>query len=194
VEHAKDWQTATTAQIGERIAYFRARAKDAQGRKLTAQGLADKCTELGLPIGRPAIAKLEKGLRETITVAELEVIARALSVSPADLVFPLGERATVELMPGYHVDTWKAVLWWSGFAARVGHPSPAHSAGNVHLYQIHYQYLDDWRMTLPQHDVEPRRTIITGLRGIRSEMAERDLMLPELPEDIAAAINGEAAG
>jgi transcriptional regulator with XRE-family HTH domain len=190
VEHAKDWQTATTAQIGRRIAYFRARAKDTQGRKLTAQGLADKCTELGLPIGRPAIAKLEKGLRETITVAELEVIARALSVSPADLVFPLGERATVELMPGYHTDTWKAVLWWGGFAARPGRTPPAHEAGVVHLYQVHYQLVDDWTFAGKEH----RRTIVTGLRGIRSDLAGRGLVLPELPGDIAAAMDEEEAG
>jgi transcriptional regulator with XRE-family HTH domain len=177
-------------QVGERIAYFRERARDERGRKLTAQGLADRCTELGLPIGRPAIAKMERGLRDTITVAELEVISRALSVSPADLMFPLGQRETVELLPGYHVPTWTAVMWFGGFSARVGRPPPVLQASVVHLYQVHHWYLQDWDLAGSEH----RRTIVTGLRGIRAEMRERGLLLPELSGDIADAVgNGQDA-
>ena len=98
-------------QVGKRIAYFRERARDERGRKLTAKALADKCTELGLPIGRPAIAKMERGLRDTITVTGAGSDRARPERVPADLMFPLGQRETVELMPGEHMDTWEAVLW-----------------------------------------------------------------------------------
>jgi len=186
VEHAKDWPKSVAKQVGQRVAYFRARATDERGHKLTAQGLSDRCKALGLELGRPTIAKLEKGLRETITVGELIVLARALSVSPADLVFPIGQ-AEVELLPGYHLETWKAVLWFAGFSARPGRTPPAHEASEVPLYQVHHQLLQDWTFAGSEH----RRTILTGLRGIREDMRERGLLPPELPEDVAAAVNGE---
>lgn len=190
MEHGADWQLEATARIGARIAYFRERAKDPQGRRLTAQVLADMCTELGLTIGRPAIAKLEKGLRQTITVGELQIIARALKVSPADLMFPLGQEPTVEQLPGLHRDTWSAVLWWSGMAARPGRPAPAIEAGVVHLYQVFYQLLEDWTFAGEAH----RRTILTGLHGIRRDLADRGLIVPALPSEVAAALNGSADG
>jgi transcriptional regulator with XRE-family HTH domain len=195
VEHGQDWQSQVTAQIGARIAYFRERARDERGRKLTAQALADKCTELGLPVGRPAIAKLEKGLRQTITVGELQVISRALNVSPADLMFPLGQRGTVELMPGHHVDTWKAVQWWSGFADRPGLPADD-GAGMVYLYQQHYMIVQDWEFLqglLRDPDSElhasaaaNQRTTLAALRTVRAAMRDRGLIPPELPPALAS--------
>jgi hypothetical protein len=188
VEHAKDWPKSVAKQIGARIAYFREQARDERGRKLTAQGLAARCTELGLPIGRPAIAKMERGLRDTITVTELHVLAKALNVSPADLMFPLGQAAEVEVLPGEHVDTWDAVLWFSGFAEKPGRPDED-DEGVVHLYQVHHVIMQEWRGRWAGPSAE--RMGVTGLRRVRAEIQRRGLLLPPLPPDLAYVDNGE---
>jgi hypothetical protein len=200
VEHAKDWPKSVAKQVGARIAYFRERARDERGRRLTAQALADRCTALGLPVGRPAIAKMERGLRDTITVAELHVLAKALNVSPADLVFPLGQAAEVEVLPGEHTGTWDAVLWFSGLTMRPGRPG--HDGSSVvHLYEQHYSIVLDWQFLqgqLADPDSELRklaaanqRTTVTALRAVRAAMRDRDLLPPPLPPELAQVDNGE---
>jgi hypothetical protein len=206
VEHAKDWPKSVAKQVGARIAYFREGARDERGRKLTAQALADRCTELGLPIGRPAIAKMERGLRDTITVAELEVIARALKVSPADLMFPLGQAANVEVLPGEHMDTWDAVQWFSGLAPKPGRP-PEGYEGVVHLYQLHHVILTNW-LTAPRMGYPPRteqeqairdsqvaasEISEAALRSVRADMRKRGLLPPRLPESVTWIDNGQEA-
>ncbi|MCZ9344665.1 helix-turn-helix transcriptional regulator, partial [Streptomyces sp. TRM76130] len=81
----QDWNTRTTKRVGGAIAEARKR------RGLTAQGLADATRAAGYAIDRSVIAKIEKGLRQSISVAELVVIARALGVPPVLLLYPLGE-------------------------------------------------------------------------------------------------------
>lgn len=201
MEHAKDWPKSVAKRVGERVAFFRARATDERGRKLTAQALADRCKDLGVPLARPTIAKLEKGLRETITVGELHVLAKALSVSPADLVFPLGEAAEVEVLPGQHTDTWDAVQWFSGLAPLPG-LSADDGAGVVHLYQQHHAIVTDWEFVqgllqdpdsaLHKTAASAQRTTVTGLRIVRAAMRDRGLILPELPSGLAF-VDAEAA-
>jgi transcriptional regulator with XRE-family HTH domain len=189
VEHAKDWPKSIAKLVGQRIAYFREQARDERGRKLTVQALANRCAELGLPLGRPTIAKLENGLRETITVGELHVLAKALGVSPADLVLPLGQAAEVEVLPGQHMDTWDAVLWFSGFADRPSLP-PEDYAGVVQLYQLHHVILQEFRggrWAGPSAE----RMGVTALRAVRPAMRERGLLLPELPPGLAYVDNGD---
>lgn len=190
MEHAQDWPARVAAQVGERIAYFRASATDARGRKLTAQALADRCADLGLPLGRPTIAKLEKGLRQSITVAEVAVLAKALNVSPADLIFPLGKSATVEVLPGQHSGTWDAVQWFSGFAHQPGLTPTEDYEGVVHLYQVHQVIMDDWRTGKAQ---EAERLATRWLQAVRTEMRRRDLLPPELPPELAYVDNGDAS-
>jgi len=72
---------------------------------MTVQALADECAKLGLPLGRVTITKLEGGKREAVSIAEMIVLARALSVAPADLLIRPGTPGTVEMLPG---DFWPA--------------------------------------------------------------------------------------
>lgn len=186
MDQEKGWAAREAAGIGRRIAHYRRQAE------LSAKQLSGRCAEIdpSTTLSREVIAKIENGRRETITVAELQVLARALLVSPADLMYPIGLSGKVELLPGHCVDPWKAVLWWSGLAERPGRPPSSHEKGVVHLYQVHAQLLQDWTLAGSEH----RRTIVTGLRGIRGDMRERGLVLPELPGDVArAAGNGEPA-
>lgn len=88
------------------------RNRDAQG--LSAQRLADRCSGLGLDIGRSTIADLENGRRESVSVAELLVLAAALSVPPVELAIPLGRQDSTEILPGVEVPTWDAGRWFRG--------------------------------------------------------------------------------
>jgi transcriptional regulator with XRE-family HTH domain len=189
VEHAKDWPKSVAKRVGKRVAYFRARATDERGHKLTAQALANRCTDLGLPLGRPTIAKLEKGLRETITVGELQVLAKALSVSPADLVFPLGQAADVEVLPGEYVGTWDAVQWFSG--SRMPHRPADGEASLIHLYQLHDVILQEWWPAEKAAGPGGKHLVADMLRTVRTDMRRRDLLLPDLPPSLAYIDNGE---
>ena len=57
---------------------------------MSVQKLADVTDELGMPIPRSVLANLESGRRETVTVAEVLVLAAALDVAPIDLICPSG--------------------------------------------------------------------------------------------------------
>jgi transcriptional regulator with XRE-family HTH domain len=199
VEQGTDWSAKVAAGVGERVAYFRALATDDHGRKLTAQGLADRCDRLGLPIGRPTIAKLEKGLRQTITVGEVQVLASALGVPPILLLFPLGHAEKVEVLPGRYVETLDAVTWFTGSG----------DAGDVELFKTHRTLVDHWpagqkgpvptaifveSMTeAEQKNWRDANIVQRGLRQARAAMRARGLTPPGLPAELAWIDNGEPA-
>ena len=116
MEHEEGWAIRLAADIGRSVAYHRSGEPGAQGRRMSAQALADRCAELGLPIGRVAITKLENGIREKVSVAELLVLAAALEVPPVLLIFPVGREKAVEVLPARPLDPWHATLWLSGDA------------------------------------------------------------------------------
>ncbi|QJS13225.1 helix-turn-helix domain-containing protein [Streptomyces argyrophyllae] len=120
------------ARLADRVGRLVARAREgAGGRKMSAQALAARCAELGHPLDRSVIAKLEKGIRQTVTVADLLVLARALDVPPVTLLVPLDE-AEVELMPGESRPVWPAVLW---FSAEAPYPAPAGQDGEPQRWE-----------------------------------------------------------
>lgn len=81
---------------------------------MTAQMLADACEEIGLPIPRNVIANWESGRRTTVTLPEILVLAKALDVAPAQLVFPLGPTDEVDRLPGDSTERWRAFSWFTG--------------------------------------------------------------------------------
>lgn len=89
----EEWSVRLVRVIAQEVR----RHRDAQ--KISAQQLADRCTDLGLPIKRSVIANLETGHRETVTVPELLVLGAALNVSPALLAIPVGRSESVEILP-----------------------------------------------------------------------------------------------
>lgn len=81
---------------------------------MSAQRLAERCEALGLPVKRSTIANLESGRRDTLTLTELVVLARALDVPPILLIYPVGYAETVEALPGQEVPPWTAAKWFTG--------------------------------------------------------------------------------
>lgn len=81
---------------------------------MSAQQLADRTAQLGSPIPRSVLANLESGRRNSVSVDELVILARALQVPAILLVFPVGRCRGVEAIPGQEIPPWDAVRWFSG--------------------------------------------------------------------------------
>jgi transcriptional regulator with XRE-family HTH domain len=81
---------------------------------MSAQQLADRTAELGMPIARSVLANLESGRRETVSVAEILVLAAALGVSPIELICPVGYDKQTEMLPGRMMDPLAAMRWFTG--------------------------------------------------------------------------------
>ncbi len=74
--------------------------------------LSERTRELGRPIHRVALSKLEQGDRD-IHVSELVGLAAALNVSPLALLFP-DVLAEVEVLPGRPMSAVEGVSWFTG--------------------------------------------------------------------------------
>jgi transcriptional regulator with XRE-family HTH domain len=81
---------------------------------MSAQQLADRTEELGMPIPRSVLANLESGRRDTVSVAEILVLAAALNVAPIELICPVGYDKEIELLPGRSLDPLGATRWFTG--------------------------------------------------------------------------------
>lgn len=112
----EEWPARLARTMATEVRRFR------QVRGMSAQQLADRCTELGMPIARSVLANFESGRRPTLSVAELLVIAQALRVPPAALVFPVGYQQRVEALPGRKIDTFQATQWFGGEGPEHTHP------------------------------------------------------------------------
>ena len=105
------WPATWAVSIGRNIAT----ARKAQG--VTAQQLADRCSELGYPIARSTIANIESGRKRDIPVQEVAAIARALGVPPVRLLFDLrAGDVPVEVLPGVEALPVEGMEWFAGRA------------------------------------------------------------------------------
>ena len=204
-----------TAQIGERVKWFRDRKIDPNGRPMTLQALADRCEELGLPLGRVTLTKLEGGNRQAITPAEVMVLAAALEVAPIELLFPVGSGEQVEMLPGRMMSARAVMHWFSGSLNLEAHPdgttmllppSPGHET-TVKLLEEHAAIVRQWTQVqaaaiyeevgrVPEQAItlESFRYVTTdSLRRIRAELRRREATLPPLPPGLSLN-EGESAG
>ncbi len=81
---------------------------------MSYQDLANACTELGYPTIRTTLANLEGGRRKSITVHELFIVAKALEVSPIELISDVTETDTVEVLPNEQMSGPAAQAWITG--------------------------------------------------------------------------------
>src|SRR5215204_5435227 len=114
-DEGRDWAKRWSRQVAATMLAARKR----QG-NLSAQGLSDRCAELGYPIPRSTIQNLEIGRKESISIQEVVILARALAIPPVVLMYPVGREASVEALPGADVDTWSAAKWFTGEASFPG--------------------------------------------------------------------------
>jgi transcriptional regulator with XRE-family HTH domain len=105
-------------------------------RGMSAQDLADACTDLGHPIPRNVIANMESGRRATLPLVDLIVLGAALNTSPLLLLYPLGRVYEVQRLPLISTEsTWEALRWFTGEApAEFGAKDPLLSAFRAHQH------------------------------------------------------------
>jgi transcriptional regulator with XRE-family HTH domain len=178
--------------------------------KMTAQQLADRCTELGSPLHRSVIANLENGRRPLVSVAELIILARALDVPPVLLIAPVGRRETIEILPGREAPSaWDAALWFSGEVRLEDAPAGlearwAYEDSVIPLYHQHDAAIadvtseGDWERLIRDDDAREKAAVIREiaaedlkrLRGIRSAIRGHGLTPPRLPAGLAYVDEG----
>jgi transcriptional regulator with XRE-family HTH domain len=90
------------------------RYRESQRPRMSTRQLADRTAELGMEIPRSVLANLESGRRETVTVAEVLVLAAALGVAPIELICPVGFDKQTEMLPGRMMDPLAAMRWFTG--------------------------------------------------------------------------------
>lgn len=203
MEHAENWNAVTAHRIGQRVAYFRKRSG---ARGITAQALADRCAELGHPLDRAVIAKLEKGLRQSLTAADLLVLARALDVPPVALVVPVDQYEAVEILPGQSVPVYEAMTWFTGERRFPGDDGPADypdDLAHVRAYREHAQAVAAWATAFQgaayaasntEGALREQQTLVAqsmissaenGIRHARRELERAGLRLPGLPAELS---------
>ncbi len=104
-DDAKRWQELTAARIGRAVQEQRKRVG------MSVPQLADRTRELGYPIHRVAIGKIESGNRVgKLDVSELLILAKALGVEPLSLLYGYDDGNGVEAVPGDVMPNGEAAL------------------------------------------------------------------------------------
>ncbi|GAA2255839.1 hypothetical protein GCM10010430_44590 [Kitasatospora cystarginea] len=198
----KEWAAAVDAGIAAEIKRRRAVLG------LSAEALAARCADLGYPMSRQVISKLESGGRNGPTPAELLVLARALEMPPVALLLPLAQGPTTYPTPLTKCSPWEAVAWFTGEdrgaaagAPEAGSPQAALDAFRRHDRLVRTALLSsklaaerrqDAQLAAPE-DYERANTTAGQLEAVahndrsdllaaRRALREQGLFPPPLPE------------
>jgi transcriptional regulator with XRE-family HTH domain len=109
-EGAKAFETNLAQRFGFALSTRR------KALKVTASEVSRRTAELGYPISRGAIAKIESNSRSgKVDVAEVLVLSAALEIPPLLLLFPgFATDGGAEIVPGVFTKEDEAVRWMSG--------------------------------------------------------------------------------
>lgn len=114
---ANNWEQSIAGRVG------RAVEKRRKALGLTAAALANRTEELGYPIHRVAISKIEGNKRAgKLDVAELLALAQALEIPPTLLLFPGYPDDDVQGLPGRETKSVAAAWWVAGTRTATGTP------------------------------------------------------------------------
>ena len=141
VTKSDDWSAGVAQLVAREVRRYRRMRRP----RMSMQQLADRTAELGMPIPQSVLANLESGRRETVSVAEVLVLAAALNVAPIDLICPVGFDKQMEMLPGAAMDPLTVRRWFTGNwkldidgagAWTMRTPSAAEQ-GNAYLLEYH---------------------------------------------------------
>lgn len=167
-----------------------------------------------MPIPRPVLANLESGRRDSVSAAELLVLAAALGVAPVELLCPVGYDERLELLPGRTMDPLRASRWVDGELAldvtgpeTVLRPPAAGEESGTWLAEHHAALVEQVQVREAElyrsiEEFESRKTVMDGyrevaeqsIRFIRAEMRRRGMTLPPLPAALKGAADGPGEG
>jgi hypothetical protein len=124
------------------------------------------------------ITKLENGRKESVSTAELMVLAKALDVPPVMLMFPFGEQRMVEITPGEFIDPLDATYWVAGQDPEIP-GEPADKGSVLALFMVHRRIVD---AMLGQHSIWQERATV-WVSPYRGRLVGSDEIAPLLPEE-----------
>lgn len=110
-----DWAEEQALRIAQTVRALRG--------KRSAQWLADRTEALGYTVTRSVISDLELGRRRYVSTAEIIVLAAALTVPPAYLLYADLPDGLVEVIPSKPVPSIDALRWFSG--EKIYQPAPS---------------------------------------------------------------------
>src|SRR5687767_6659182 len=98
------WPATFTAGVARRMREARRSAG------LTMADVAHGCAERGLAeISEQSIKNLESGRKTSMALADFLVLADVVDIPPVCLLFPLGQAAATDVLPGRTVSSWDAL-------------------------------------------------------------------------------------
>lgn len=174
------WQGRLTAMIAREIRRHRDR------RKLSAQQLADRTAEFGMPIPRNVLANLESGRRDTVSVAEVLTLAAVLGVAPMELICPVGYDEQIELLPGRMMDPLQASRWVdgelmldvNGSAADLRPPARGEESGiwliEQHASLLDQVYIHEREVVRSEGELDLARTTVSMTEAMAADAAGHD--------------------
>ncbi|WP_082960566.1 MULTISPECIES: helix-turn-helix domain-containing protein [unclassified Mycobacterium] len=179
------WHAALSQRIGQAVA-SRRKALD-----MTAQQLAERCKDLGVPIHRTTITKIENG-RSRFDLGELIVLAVALNTSPVGLVYPGPYEGLVDITPSVRVTEFQAAQWFSGLRPALEDDTNASDAARLRAgYRKSMETLAVLR-TIDELQARKAKVVPTGKELTDEQRAENafldrqiDRWLASLGEDNA---------
>lgn len=108
-QEAKLWAYERAEAFGNAVQFWRKKLG------LTAVDLANRTKEVGYPITRATIAKIESNSRNSkVDLAEISALAAALRVAPVDLIFPGQPSAKYRVTPRSPMDAEGCSAWFYG--------------------------------------------------------------------------------
>jgi transcriptional regulator with XRE-family HTH domain len=143
-----EWPDRLTRVVAGEVRRYR------EKRRMSTQRLDERTAELGMRIPRSVLANLESGRRNTVSAAEILVLAAALDVPPALLLLPIGRVEQMDALPDLPLPPWQAFEWFTGerelgvitgAGARVAITGPADSSGEISLFREHELFQRSWR-------------------------------------------------
>lgn len=182
---------APASTLSENLA--RAVAAVRKRRRLHLTEMEERLRNLGTPIPRQGLMKLERAERR-VDLDEVVALARVLDVPPLTLLFPIGRAEPTQVLPGHHLDAWSAAKWFCG-DAHLDDGEQSAEAADVARFREHdrlvetiRQAVDDLDLLGTDRDREYRRRLATrSLNAVRAEIRRRGLTPP--PADDIAGVD-----
>jgi len=156
---------------------------------MTAQQLAERCAELGVPIHRTTITKIENG-RPRFDLGELIVLAAALDVAPVALIYPHLPDGEVERLPGDRGSSAAAVWAFTGEHDQPDESPPGDLNRLLKLARDRYRKLvqmeqaDELLFRLAERGHEISKADFSLLRELIDEANELERQMEEIPGSV----------
>ena len=177
---AKAWQESLSARVGATVQRLRTELG------LTAVQLSERTRQLGYPISRVAITKIENNSRAgKLDVAEWIVLAYALDVSPGGLLYPDLPDGPVEVLPDWVLPSWVALLSLDGETKGVRSFDFPMLTGLENMTRRRFAKVEDRKAAMSVHLREVAEARVEG-RPERAEITEAALRsVAQIDRDIA---------